>query len=115
MINDINRKIINEYETDRTMALARRDSFVKKVLEKYPEIDEFTKEINRLGLENTKNILRNPEKAKEYNSEFNKKLNSLVAKKEEFMKKNGIPADYDKPHYKCALCQDTGYTEDGKK
>lgn len=60
MINDINRKIINEYETDRTMALARRDSFVKKVLEKYPEIDEFTKEINRLGLENTKNILRNP-------------------------------------------------------
>lgn len=115
MINDIKRKIINEYETDRTMALARRDSFVKKVFEKYPEIDEFTKEINRLGLENTKNILRNPEKAKEYNSEFNKKLNSLVAKKEEFMKKNGIPAEYDKPHYKCALCQDTGYTEDGKK
>lgn len=115
MINDIKRKIMNEYELDRTKVAAKRDSLVKSIHEKYPEVAEFTKEINRLGLENTKNILKNPENAQEYNREFNERLKVISEKKEKFLRDRKIPSDYDKPHYKCALCNDTGYTADGKK
>ena len=107
-------KIMNEYDEDRTIARANRERAVKEVHKNFPEIEEIEKEINRLGLENFGNILKNPEKSKEINEDFEKKLKELKEKKKEFLKKNNIPLDYDEVKYKCEKCLDTGY-EDTKK
>ena len=107
-------KIMNEYDEDRTIARANRERTVKEVHNKFPEIEEIEKEINRLGLENFGNILKNPENSKEINENFEKKLKELKEKKNEILKKNNIPLDYDEVKYKCEKCLDTGY-EDTKK
>lgn len=107
-------KIMNEYDEDRTYARAQREKRVAEVNEKYPQISEIEKEINRLGIENFGNIIKNPEKSKEINENFQKKLEELKEKKNKILSENNIPADYDQIKYKCEKCLDTGY-EDTKK
>ena len=107
-------KIMNEYDEDRTYARVQREKRVAEVNEKYPQIGEIEKEINRLGIENFGNIIKNPEKSKEINEKFQKKLEELKEKKNKILSENNIPADYDQIKYKCEKCLDTGY-EDTKK
>lgn len=108
-------KIMNEYEQLRSYASNERDRRIKEVRQKYPQLDEIEKEIFRRGFENTNNILKNPDKAVEYNRDFKENLNILNQKKKQIMKENNIPDDYDKYRYVCEKCQDTGYDENGKK
>lgn len=108
------KKIMYEYDEDRTVARANREALVSKVHDEFPEIKKIEDEINRLGIENFGNIIKNPEKSKEFNDEFEKKLAELNKKKEEILSQNKIPLDYDEVKYKCEKCLDTGY-EDTKK
>ncbi|MBO5060033.1 MAG: ATP-binding protein [Clostridia bacterium] len=108
------RKIMHEYDEERTAARARREETVEKVHRELPQIKEIEDEINRLGMENFGKIIKNPEKSREYNEEFEKKLAALNAKKAEILSKNGVPLDYNEVKYKCEKCLDTGY-EDTKK
>lgn len=107
-------KIMNEYDHDRTVARLDREKRVEEVHEKFPEIMEIEKEINRLGVENFGNIIKNPEKSKEINESFEKNLKELNDKKKKILKENNIPLDYNEVRYKCEKCLDTGY-EDTKK
>lgn len=111
---DIN-KIMNEYEQLRTKNAADRKKRMEEVYEKFPRIREIDAEIFKKGLENTNNILKNPEKSKEYNSNFKENLKKMNEEKAEILKKNNIPADYDKYRYECEICKDTGYGSDGRK
>lgn len=115
MIKDIIRKILAEYEEMRSIAFSEKEMRVKNVFEKYPEMREFSKEINRLGLENTKNIIKNPKNSRVFNEEFQKKLNDVVLKRNKFMAENNIEPDFDKVRYKCVKCEDSGYLENGEK
>lgn len=115
MLKDIKNKIIDEYEEIRTKALILKDKRVSEVYEKYPELLKISKDINILGFENTKKIMKNPLKAEEFNTEFKKELNNLLNLKEEFIKKNNINLDFDKIIYNCKKCMDTGFLDDGKK
>lgn len=108
------KKIMYEYDEDRTLARVNREAMVKKVHNDFPEIKKIEDEINRLGIENFGNIIKNPEKSKEFNDAFEKKLVELNKKKEEILLANNIPKDYDEIKYKCEKCLDTGY-EDTKK
>ena len=108
------RKIMNEYDEARSRARRNRDLMVEEVHKNYPEIKKIEDEINRLGMENFGKILKNPEKSKEYNEEFEKNLKELEEKKKEFLKKNGIDENYDEVKYACEKCFDTGF-EDTKK
>lgn len=108
------RKIMNQYDEDRTIARVMREERVKDVHAKHPEIKEIELEINRLGVENFGRIIKNPEKSSEYNREFEIKLAELNDRKKELLIENNIPLDYDEIKYKCEKCLDTGY-EDTKK
>jgi len=107
-------KIMNEYDHDRTVARLEREKRVEEVHKKLPEIMEIDKEINRLGVENFGNIIKNPEKSKEINESFEKNLKELNDKKRKLLEENNIPLDYNEVKYKCEKCLDTGY-EDTKK
>lgn len=104
-------KIMNEYDEDRAIARIKREKMIKSVHEKLPEVEKIENEINRLGIENFGNILKNPQKSAEYNEEFEKKISELKNKKDDILEKNGIPKDYSEIKYKCEKCLDTGYID----
>lgn len=108
-------QIIEEYENLRTSAASDRKKRIEEVNKKYPRIEEIDREIFKRGLDNTKNILNNPQKAEEYNNDFSENLKRLNAEKSSIMQENNIPVDYDKYKYVCENCSDTGYDENGKK
>ena len=108
-------KIFSEYENLRIAAARERKERIENVYKKFPEIKEIDGEINRLGLKNMNNILTNPEKKDEYNLDFHNKLKILTDRKNKILSENNIDTDYDKYNYKCKICSDTGYDENGDK
>lgn len=108
-------KIISEYEELRTNAANDRKRRIDEVYKKYPKIEEIDREIFKRGFENTNNILKNPEKKDEYNKDFKENLKRLNKEKHFIMEENNIIPDYDKYKYKCEMCADTGFLENGKK
>lgn len=114
MISNIRKEILSDYEEMRTKAAAECEKRKAGIYEKFPEVLEFSKKINILGLENTKRIFKNPEKAEEYNREFKKELEALLKERDEFYNKNNIDPHFDKKVYSCELCSDTGYQKNGE-
>lgn len=112
--NTLNR-IMDEYGELRMKASAERKNRIDEVNKKVPRIGEIDSEIFNLGLENTNNIFKNPEKKDEYNKSFKEKLKLLTDEKNRLIKENGIDENYDKYDYLCSECSDTGYTPDGRK
>lgn len=108
------KKILSEYDFLRTKAENRRDKYVSEIYKKYPRLEEISIEINRLGFQNTKNIMENPKESKKYNKEFNEKLEKLNKEKKEILSKNNIPGDFEEPNYNCPVCRDTGYVKNKK-
>ncbi len=112
---DIKLKIIDELEEKRNRAFSEKEERKKKIFSEFPELFEITKKINLLGLENTKNIMRDPENAKKYNKEFESAVKKLENQRIEFLKENNIDPEFDKIKYSCKNCSDTGYLENGEK
>lgn len=108
-------KIMDRYEELRMKSAQERKKRIDEVNKRVPRIGEIDREIFRLGIENTNNILKNPEKKDEYNNSFKNNLKALTEEKERLIRENGIDADYNKYIYSCQECSDTGYTPDGKK
>lgn len=108
------RKILNEYDEARTIARAKCEARIEKVHKDFPEIKKIEEEINRLGIENFGNIVKNPEKAAEFNADFKKKSDELTEKKEKILEDNNIPKDYDEVKYTCEKCLDTGFVDTEK-
>ena len=108
-------RIMNEYEELRISAANERKKRIEKVNKKIPRVAEIDREIFQCGMENTKRIFKNPDKADEYNKDFKENLRKLENEKSNLLKVNGISADYNKYKYKCGNCSDTGYDKNGKK
>lgn len=107
--------IMNEYEELRAIAANDRKSRIDTVNGEYPRIAEIEREIFRLGLENTNNIIKNPEKANEYNKNFKENLERLKNEKNFIISENHIDPSYEDYKYRCKNCSDTGYDANGKK
>ena len=108
-------RIMNEYEELRISAANERKKRIEEVNKKIPRVAEIDREIFQCGMENTKRIFKNPDKADEYNRDFKENLRKLENEKSNLLKVNGISADYNKYKYKCENCSDTGYDKNGKK
>ena len=107
--------IMNEYEELRISAANERKKRIEEVNKKIPRVAEIDREIFQCGMENTKRIFKNPDKADEYNMDFKENLRKLENEKSNLLKVNGISDDYNKYKYKCENCSDTGYDKNGKK
>ena len=78
-------KIMDEYEELRMNAANDRKRRIEEVNKNFPRIGEIDKEIFRRGLDNTNNILKNPEKKDEFNADFKENLERLNAEKKKIM------------------------------
>lgn len=110
MDNEIFNTIIAEYEKQQAKNKRERDQRKQQVYERFPEIEEIDQKISQVGSETLKEILKNPEKT-EVKEEMHKKFDILSKRRKLLIDKFGIPEDFDKLRYKCALCKDTGYIE----
>lgn len=102
-------KIMSDYSQKRSYAQDMCDKEKDRVYKLLPQVKEIEEQINRLGLENMGKILKDRENADKYNREFSSALSDLRAKKAEILNENNIPSDFDKPHFFCQKCSDTGY------
>ena len=69
--------IMNEYEELRISAANERKKRIDEVNKKIPRVAEIDREIFKCGMENTKRIFKNPDKADEYNRNFKENLRKL--------------------------------------
>lgn len=107
-------KIFNEYEQLRKKAALDREKRIQSIYSQYPRIKQINEEINFLGIKNTGDILKNPDKADYYINEFKKKLNELNTEKQKIITQNNIDTDFEEYKYKCEFCKDTGFIDNKK-
>ncbi len=113
--NEVINEIIRNYEIKQGIAIEKKNMEIKKTYNKFPELEKIDKQMNELGLESIRIILKNPQKASDLKKEFERKLYELNDKREKIIFSNNINPNYNKPVYECKKCNDTGYCEDGKR
>lgn len=109
-MQDIYRKIQQEYENNRNTALAEVEKKKKELYEKEPKILEIDENIKKIGMEITKSIIFMDDDSKRTDlvNELNLKVENLKTKKAELLKELGINDEYLTPNFTCKMCEDTG-------
>lgn len=109
-MQDIYRKIQQEYENNRNVALAEVEKKKKEIYKREPKILEIDDNIKKIGMEITKSIIFMDDDSKRNDlvNELNLKVERLKEKKTELLKELGIDDGYLKPNFTCKICEDTG-------
>lgn len=110
MNNEIFETVISEYEEKRAENKRERDKRVAEVYGRVPEIREIDRQINIVGSDTLKSILKEPDKTG-LKEDMKNKFAVLSQKRRELLIQNGIDEDFDKIRYSCRECMDTGYAE----
>lgn len=110
MDNETKRNIMTEYENLRSQAKRERDARVAEAYRHVPELKEIVNKINSLGQDTMSALLKNPMDTSP-RDEMKKKFRILTQRREELLRANHIPLDFDKIQPKCSFCNDTGYIE----
>lgn len=114
MHQDEFNKLLAEYDALRAKADAQRRARIDDAYARVPQIKAIDDEIYRLGVENIRHIFEHPDKKNEYNSELKKNISRLQNERQKLLLANNIAPDFDRPVYKCAICEDTGYVNGQK-
>lgn len=103
MQGTLGRALAQVYEKRRYEAEQRRDQAVRQVYADYPVLATLDKEIAAAGADMLTEALEpgRPRRAEQ-------RKRQLEAKRDQFLKNNGISADFDQISYSCRHCQDTG-------
>ena len=110
MDESVIEKIALEYDELSERKIKERDKRVSSVYEKFPDIRSIDEDINMIGSSTLQKILKDP-LDKSARSEMDNKFKVLKQKRKELLEKYNIPEDFDKPHYDCDICGDTGFVE----
>ncbi len=113
--SELMMKIAERYEEKRDRAARDRRQRISDIRERFPRIGEIDDEISKLGSENLVNIMKNPDKAEEYNKQLKARFDVLEEEKKKIIEKYGIDPDYAEYDYECKECSDTGYTSDSRR
>lgn len=107
------RSIMLEYQNTRQENKDLQDKRVQEVYKNFPEIEKISKEIVDNGIKMTKAALGIL--SKDNLNELKKIQEDLIQRKKYILEENNIPSDYMDLRYKCTLCKDTGFLENGHK
>ena len=113
MSNDILNSLLREYERYKLNAEFDLEKRKEDLYKRFPKLQEIEIELNKAGISANKNILLNNSFSL---NELKDKIENLKFQKACILRDANIPDDYLKPHYKCSICNDTGYVlKDGYK
>ena len=100
------RDILISYERKRDKAEKLLEQRKNDVYKQIPQVKEIEDEINKVGLEMMKLVLKNPSNKEALSLEAKEKIQALTNKK---------PDGYLEIQYECNLCKDRGFLPNGKK
>jgi len=106
----IYRKIQQEYENNRNLALGEVEKKKKEIYEKEPKIYEIDEKIKKIGMEISKSIIFIDDDTKRENAvkDLNSQIDELKEEKKKLLEEIGISEEFLIPNFKCKICQDTG-------
>lgn len=107
-------QLLREYEEVRSAAESAARDRKQLIYSRIPRIMEIDQELDSFGLRAVKTYLRSG-KNKELVLTSLKEVNrKLLAEKAQLLVEAGYSSDYLDVHYRCPICQDTGYVEGQK-
>lgn len=109
MINGYQEEVLKIYEELRTSEEKALEHRREEIEQKLPQVIDIEKNIAKLSLDLSINILRKRENIDEYIKEIKGKITDLRVKKSELLVSSGYPLDYLEMHYNCSKCNDTGF------
>ena len=109
------RDILINYERKRDKANRALEQRKNDVYNQIPKIKEIDDEINKVGLEMMKLVLKNPAKREELCLESKNKINELQNQKQQLLNQYEVPKWYLDLQYECNMCKDRGFLANGKK
>ena len=112
---EIFTRIQNEYEILRTRHAQEREERIRQAHKKAPRLEEIKRQMNLTGARASLAALKEPDKAERIAAELKRRMRLLEEERRRVIDENGIDPQYDKMHYDCRLCSDTGYTPDSKR
>ena len=109
----VSRKVLKDYydyiRKEEEGAFRAR---VAEAAEAIPALEDiFTREA---GLNSAVVTMRPGPDAREKRQQLKEKRVELEERKKELLTHNGYPADYLERKYRCRICRDTGYTDEGR-
>ena len=115
MRESVLRDILVNYERKRDKADISLEQRKNDVYKQIPQIKEIEDEINKVGLEMMRLVLKNPANKEKLCLQSKEKINELRSKKEELLNIYNVPKGYLDIQYECNLCMDRGFLPNGKK
>ncbi len=109
------RDILINYERKRDKADRLLEQRKNDVYKQIPEVKEIEDQINKVGLEMMKLVLKNPSNKETLSLEAKEKIQALTKKKQNLLDKWNVPKGYLEIQYECNLCKDRGFLPNGKK
>ena len=113
MYKSMLKEIFKEYEKTRDYELFLKNKRIAEVYEKIPRIKFLDEEISKTGLEMAKLVLAKPEDYENIVLNTRDKINKLEMEKAYLLTESNIKKDYMDLNYKCNICKDKAYKENG--
>ena len=103
--------LLSEYEQKRRNAQMEAEEILLGIYKKYPDLEKIDDEMNKYAISKSKSILNGNSDQKK----FDKEIENLKKKKQQFLKEKKIDVSAFKPNYECMFCNDTGYVQENNK
>lgn len=106
----IYEEIFKQHEKTRDENKRILEARKNKIYAQYPRIKEIDNEINMLGLQISRSVLKSEteEEKNKYIQEIQNKNKRLIREKRNILINSGYGEEYLEPIYKCEKCKDTG-------
>jgi DnaD/phage-associated family protein len=107
----VSRRVLREYyDHIRAEEDKKRASRTEEIKRNIPEFQKLLDEESKLNLE----MISIDPSSQDKRERIRNNRKKLEEKKIDLLTENGYPADYLNKHYRCDICRDTGYTDEGR-
>lgn len=106
---DIYKSALRDYDSIKSASEAVRSDMKKKIYDINPRLSEIDNEINFVGINAAKEIIKNPKDKDKISFKLKERLYELNTEKNMIYSELGINEEYFDNAYKCKKCKDTGF------
>ncbi len=106
--SELFHRVKSELDQHRQAVEAEADRRRAEVEDTVPEIKELDAQLSKFGLRIMEIAMAGGDTQAAIEALREENL-GIQDRRAALLRENGFPADYDKPHYECNLCSDTGY------
>ena len=102
-------QLLREYDAARSAAESAARDRKQLIYTRIPRIMEIDQELDSFGLRAVQTYLRSKKNKELVLRSLKESNHKLLAEKNQLLLEAGYAADYLDVHYRCPICQDTGY------